>query len=269
MASNTFHRQCLQRCCRVCGAWFNKNSQQSLCSDHQAAILHFFGVNTAEDNTEWSPANICYNSCLSKRKKYHSHTHYTNNTDVITSWKAHDGDECETCAFFIKRSKGGKRKLSTKGRGRPSKLSKTSPENRQLPLSPTRTTIAELLSVSNEQPLSKTEEQLATKLLRRKFSTERSSTITLATGGTVGRICFFPLFLQWYILNGTGLRMSGVHINLKIRGDFWEGMRDHGLLCKHSCKHFAIETEMCFLENHLLSPPPPLSPELQIARLLF
>ena len=30
-------------------------------------------------------------------------------------------------------------------------------------------------------------------------------------------------FLQWYILNGTGLRMSGVHINLKIRGDLGEG----------------------------------------------
>ena len=32
-------------------------------------------------------------------------------------------------------------------------------------------------------------------------------------------------FLQWYIPNGTGLRMSGAHINLKIRGGLGEGWR--------------------------------------------
>ena len=123
MASNSFYRQCLQLSfCRVCGAWFNKKlEKKSLCSDHHAAILDVFGVNTAEDNTEWSPANIFYNSCLSKNKKYRSHTHYTNNTDVITTWKAHHGDECKNDDFFIKQSKGVKRKLSSKGRGRPSK----------------------------------------------------------------------------------------------------------------------------------------------------
>ena len=48
-------------------------------------------------------------------------------TDVIATWKDHHGDECKTYDFFIKQSKGGKRKLSSKGQGCPSKLSKTSP----------------------------------------------------------------------------------------------------------------------------------------------
>ena len=74
-----------------------------------------------------------------KKEKYRSHTHYTDNTDLIATWKTHHGDECKTHDFFIRRSEGGKRKLSSKGWGYPSNLSKTSPENTQLSMSPTRT----------------------------------------------------------------------------------------------------------------------------------
>ena len=64
MASNSFHRQCLQLepFCKVCGAWFNKNSKKIFAVTTIQPSSTFFGANTADDNTEWSPANICYNT---------------------------------------------------------------------------------------------------------------------------------------------------------------------------------------------------------------
>ena len=113
MAGNSFHRQCLQLepFCKVCGAWFSENWKKIFAVTTMQPSSTFFGVNTAEDNTEWSPANICHNTLIlivafpKNKKKYRSHTHYTNNTDVIVTWKAHHGDECKTYEFFIKQSK--------------------------------------------------------------------------------------------------------------------------------------------------------------------
>ena len=51
MASNSFHRQCLQLepFCKVCGAWFNKNSKKIFAVTTMQPSSTFFGVNTAED----------------------------------------------------------------------------------------------------------------------------------------------------------------------------------------------------------------------------
>ena len=64
IASNSFHRQCLQLqpFCRVCGASFNKNSKKKSFQWPPCSHPRLFWVNSAEDNTEWSPVNICQGS---------------------------------------------------------------------------------------------------------------------------------------------------------------------------------------------------------------
>ena len=68
MASNSFHRQCLQLepFCKVCGAWFNENWKKIFAMTTMQPSSTFFGVNTAEDKfiLKWSPANICYNTLI-------------------------------------------------------------------------------------------------------------------------------------------------------------------------------------------------------------
>lgn len=111
-----FHRDKLKRCCLVCGEFLKGHGYTS--KRLKDDINNCFSIDI-QDASEWQPYKLC-KCCVSKTLKWKKNKEYRHSTQVM-SWLPHSEESCSVCEFYYKRCKGGAKRKSTKGRGRPCK----------------------------------------------------------------------------------------------------------------------------------------------------
>ena len=110
-----FHHDKVERCCLVCGEFLK--SQGYCCDKFKEDIANCFGLAVNSDS-DWQPNKLC-KCCCSKISKWKTTNGYQHTTKVM-SWVQHSDEVCSVCEFYLQKCKGGARKKSSKGRGRPS-----------------------------------------------------------------------------------------------------------------------------------------------------
>ena len=137
-----FHVDKIERCCRTCAKFINKDRVTYLCNEKRIEdkLRDVWNVRPAENDTAWCPKKMC-NNCWIKLNKFEKQ----NNTCIETptksfriySWLPHEeqnGEQggCTVCEDFKERIKGNRKKGPRKlhfGRGRPKMTSPCSSQS--------------------------------------------------------------------------------------------------------------------------------------------
>ena len=119
-ATDEFHLKQLERCCRACGNFLDKDRVTYQVSTPQVSskLLSCLGIDIEKDEKQVHPSKLC-NCCYVKCGKSVKNSEYHCSIQLV-AWKEHSLP-CPVCNFFSSKQRGGKKRKATMGRGRPSK----------------------------------------------------------------------------------------------------------------------------------------------------
>ena len=119
-ASDEFHARQLERCCRACGTFIDRQSVSYLVHTPEVSgrLLAGLNINVEKDKENIHPRKMC-NNCYVKCGNSIKNSRYQCSTKLVP-WEKHDAP-CSVCCFYLTKQRGGKKRKTTMGRGRPPK----------------------------------------------------------------------------------------------------------------------------------------------------
>lgn len=116
-----YHRENLQRSCRICGEYSGSKTKQYFreCQKFANQILITFGVDVENDSQDICPTKMC-NKCYIKCFKKEKNNNFKVPIDTCI-WLPHQQDNCDICQTFQTFHNGGRKRKNTRSKGRPAK----------------------------------------------------------------------------------------------------------------------------------------------------
>ena len=121
----TFHSECLEKLCRVCGCYLQHSRAVYRCGDHKDDLLKVFSIDHSSDTEGIHPPYFCERCkavivkavAAAKNEKIYLHS------VTVFAWSGHKQSDCQVCDQVVVSKKGGRPKKTRKNRGRPTAVS--------------------------------------------------------------------------------------------------------------------------------------------------
>lgn len=107
-----FHKEALDKLCRVCGKLNSirgSSKQQAECCTAYSKELYVCGISVWEDDPLCCPYQVCWRCCRTLRHVKDKTREDNPAIDAIQEWQRHSRTgQCETCELYKKQIKGGR-----------------------------------------------------------------------------------------------------------------------------------------------------------------